>query len=94
MPRRILDYSDAFAGWNTVASFGSYLSRLSFVYFLYIVYLTLAEGPACAENPWTSKQTPVATLEWTLPSPPAFHTFGDQLPVIRCYPHRLASSLI
>lgn len=83
MPRRILDYPDAFAGWNAVASFGSYVSALSFIYFFYIVYHTLAYGPECKNNPWAEKETTTRTLEWLLPSPPAFHTFGDQMPVIR-----------
>ena len=88
MPRRYLDYPDAFAGWNVVASFGSYISFFSFVYFYYIVYLTLAEGPKCANNPWVeSEESEVSGgLEWMLPSPPAFHTFGDMLPVIRPTP--------
>jgi len=41
MPRRIPDYPDAYAGWNAVASFGSYISALSALLFFYIVYLTL-----------------------------------------------------
>jgi cytochrome c oxidase subunit I len=87
MPRRILDYPDAFAGWNAVASFGSYMSALSFLYFFYIVYLTLAEGGRCAANPWvTEKDATSNTIEWQLPSPPAYHTYGDQLPVIRTTP--------
>jgi cytochrome c oxidase subunit 1 len=86
MPRRILDYPDAFAGWNAVASFGSYISALSAIYFFYIAYLTLAEGPKCTANPWTEKEETVGTLEWLLPSPPAFHTFGDQMPIIRPTP--------
>jgi cytochrome c oxidase subunit 1 len=44
MPRRIPDYPDAYAGWNAVASFGSYISIISFVLFFYIVYVTLTEG--------------------------------------------------
>lgn len=97
MPRRYLDYPDAFVGWNVVASFGSYVSFISFVFFYYIVYQTLAEGPKSADNPWqvtnenesavgqkvSSLLTPVDGLEWQLPSPPAYHTFGDALPVIR-----------
>lgn len=94
MPRRILDYPDAFAGWNAVASFGSYVSALSFVYFFYIAYLTLAYGPECKNNPWTEKETTAGTLEWMLPSPPAFHTFGDQLPVIRPTARLSASILV
>jgi cytochrome c oxidase subunit 1 len=44
MPRRIPDYPDAYAGWNAIASFGSYISIISFVLFFYIVYVTLTEG--------------------------------------------------
>lgn len=88
MPRRYLDYPDAYAGWNVVASFGSYISFFSFVYFFYIVYLTLAEGPKCAHNPWVEGEDAEVSggLEWLLPSPPAFHTYGDMLPVIRPTP--------
>ena len=46
MPRRIPDYPDAFAGWNAVASFGSYFSALSAIFFFYIVYVTLTSGTA------------------------------------------------
>jgi len=38
MPRRIPDYPDAFAVWNKVSSFGSYLSVISVLLFFYIVY--------------------------------------------------------
>jgi len=41
MPRRIPDYPDAFASWNAIASFGSYLSTLSALLFFVIIYLTL-----------------------------------------------------
>jgi len=41
MPRRIPDFPDAYASWNTVASFGSYISALSALLFFYIVYITL-----------------------------------------------------
>jgi len=41
MPRRVPDYPDAFAGWNAVASFGSYISMASALLFFYIVYYTL-----------------------------------------------------
>nr|ACX50286.1 cytochrome oxidase subunit 1 [Bigelowiella natans]ADV41804.1 cytochrome c oxidase subunit 1 [Bigelowiella natans] len=38
MPRRIPDYPDAYAGWNHVASVGSFISFLSVALFFYIVY--------------------------------------------------------
>jgi heme/copper-type cytochrome/quinol oxidase subunit 1 len=54
MPRRIPDYPDAFAGWNAVASFGSYVSALSAIFFFYIVYVTLTEGVRVKEkNIWS-----------------------------------------
>ena len=43
MPRRIPDYPDAYAGWNMVASFGSYVSTISVILFFYIVYITLTK---------------------------------------------------
>jgi heme/copper-type cytochrome/quinol oxidase subunit 1 len=60
------------------------------------VYLTLAHGPKCANNPWTSsdKQDIASGLEWILPSPPAYHTFGDQLPVIRPTPMIVSNFLL
>jgi len=33
MPRRIPDYPDAYAGWNLIASYGSYLSAISSLFF-------------------------------------------------------------
>jgi heme/copper-type cytochrome/quinol oxidase subunit 1 len=44
MPRRIPDYPDAFADWNSIASFGSYISTISVIFFFYIIYITLTEG--------------------------------------------------
>jgi len=37
MPRRIPDYPDAFAGWNALCSYGSYMSLLGTVLFFFIV---------------------------------------------------------
>ena len=50
MPRRIPDYPDSFAGWNAIASLGSYLSALSAVFFFYIVYETLTSGKKVASG--------------------------------------------
>jgi len=44
MPRRIPDYPDAMAGWNLLASYGSYLSAISGIFFFYVVYHTLVHG--------------------------------------------------
>jgi len=44
MPRRIPDYPDAYAGWNAVASYGSYISAISALFFFYVVWVALTEG--------------------------------------------------
>lgn len=44
MPRRVPDYPSAYAEWNLIASYGSYLSAISSVFFFYVVYHTLVHG--------------------------------------------------
>jgi cytochrome c oxidase subunit I len=79
MPRRYVDYPEAFAGWNWISSIGAYISLAGLVVFLYGFYAALARRERAADNPWGPGAT---TLEWTLPSPPPFHQFNT-LPVIR-----------
>ena len=53
MPRRIPDYPDAYAGWNAVATYGSYITTVSALFFFYIIYVTLTEGEKIhANDPW------------------------------------------
>jgi cytochrome c oxidase subunit I len=78
MPRRISDYPDAYAGWNLVASLGSYISAASTVFFIFIVFHTLFAGKRVGANYWGEGAT---TLEWTVSSPPPFHSY-DELPHI------------
>lgn len=40
MPRRIPDYPDAFAHWNAVCSYGSYLNLIGSLFFFVIVAIT------------------------------------------------------
>jgi cytochrome c oxidase subunit 1 len=79
MPRRYPDYPAAFAGWNFVSSIGAYIGGAAFIVFLYVVVRTLFWGERAASNYWGEGAT---TLEWTLPSPPAVHSFME-LPRIR-----------
>ena len=73
MPRRYIDYPDAFALWNLVSSWGTFLSFASFVFFIGVIAWTLLRGRVVTENnPWNEYAD---TLEWTLPCPPPEHTF-------------------
>ena len=73
MPRRYIDYPEAFSTWNYVSSLGAFLSFASFVFFFGIVIYSLLKGARVTENnPWNEYAD---TLEWTLPSPPPEHTF-------------------
>jgi cytochrome c oxidase subunit 1 len=74
MPRRIPDYPDAYAGWNMISSIGSYISFAAAIIFLVVLWRTFKSGEKCADNPWGEGAT---TLEWSLPSPPAFHSYEE-----------------
>jgi len=78
MPRRISDYPDAFAGWNFVSSIGAFISYASTLFFIFIVFEMFAAKRRVAANYWGEGAT---TLEWTLSSPPPFHSY-DVVPVI------------
>jgi len=75
MPRRMFDYADCFAGWNSLASYGAMISFLS---------LLLLAGPINLVPQDSDVKAPstATTLEWLLPATPASHTFS-QLPVLR-----------
>jgi cytochrome c oxidase subunit 1 len=74
MPRRYIDYPDAFAGWNAVSSYGSYMSIIATVFFLVMTVYAMLAGRKAEANPWGEGAT---TLEWTVSSPPPFHTFNE-----------------
>lgn len=48
MPRRIPDYPDAFATWNSLASYGAWISFVSSLYFIYVLLLIFTREPAQA----------------------------------------------
>jgi cytochrome c oxidase subunit 1 len=72
MPRRIPDYPDAYAGWNLVSTYGSYISFAATLVFFFAIVYALFFGKKAAANPWGEGAD---TLEWTLSSPPPFHQF-------------------
>ncbi|WP_375205064.1 cytochrome c oxidase subunit I [Hyphococcus sp.] len=75
MPRRYIDYPEAFAYWHGVSSLGYAVTLVGMAVFLvamidaFFIYRKKA-----AANPWGEGAT---TLEWTLPSPPPFHQFNE-----------------
>ena len=83
MPRRYVDYPEAFTYWNRISSYG-YLIMLAgmFVFFALLAEAAIRRRKAEA-NPWGIGAT---TLEWTLSSPPPFHQFNE-LPVIAAEEH-------
>jgi cytochrome c oxidase subunit I len=73
MPRRYIDYPEAFAYWNYISSIGAFIAFASFVFFIVMLAVVLMRPRnVTANNPWNEWAD---TLEWTLPSPPPEHTF-------------------
>ncbi len=84
MPRRIIDYPDAFAMWNKVSSIGYAIMAVSMLVFFVMLAEAFIRRRKGVANPWGEGAT---TLEWTLPSPPPFHQYNE-LPVItEDHPH-------
>ncbi|MFN3232397.1 MAG: cytochrome c oxidase subunit I [Alphaproteobacteria bacterium] len=79
MPRRYVDYPDAFALWNYWSSMGAYLSYAGALLFLVVIAEAFIRKRRVADNYWGEGAT---TLEWTLSSPPPFHQFNE-LPRIK-----------
>jgi cytochrome c oxidase subunit 1 len=73
MPRRIPDYAVQFAEFNMWSSIGGFVFGLSQVFFCYIVYKTIKGGEKATGEVWEGARG----LEWTLPSPPPYHSFTE-----------------
>jgi cytochrome c oxidase subunit I len=75
MPRRIIDYPEAFAYWNKISTIGYEITAVGVLVFAVCMidafFVYRKKAPA---NPWGVGAT---TLEWTLPSPPPFHQFNE-----------------
>ena len=79
MPRRYIDYPEAFTLWNEVASWGYVVAGVGVIVFLVMLIESAVRRRKADANPWGEGAT---TLEWTLPSPPPYHQFNE-LPHIR-----------
>ncbi len=58
MPRRYIDYPEAFAFWNSLSTLGAILSFVSFLFFLGTMVWTLTRGRRfMGANPWGEQPT-------------------------------------
>ena len=73
MPRRIPDYATQFADWNMVSSLGGFVFGVSQLLFIYLVIRTVRGGVEATDRVWEGSDG----LEWTLPSPPPYHSFVE-----------------
>jgi cytochrome c oxidase subunit 1 len=74
MPRRYVDYPDAFAYWNLISSYGYLIMLAGMVVFFVLLAEAAIRRRKAEANPWGVGAT---TLEWTLSSPPPFHQFNE-----------------
>ncbi len=79
MPRRYVDYNEAFSLWNHVSTWGYLITLLGVLAFFVGIAASVLQRRKGVANPWGEGAT---TLEWTLPSPPPFHSFNE-LPKIK-----------
>jgi len=78
MPRRIVDYNLVFTEFNMLSSIGAFIFGLSQILLPIIIIKCVRGGQKASGRVWEASEG----LEWTLPSPPPFHSFGEP-PVIK-----------
>jgi cytochrome c oxidase subunit 1 len=74
MPRRIPDYSLQFAEINMISSIAAFVLGLSQLIFVYNIISTVRGGKKATDQVWEGAEG----LEWTLSSPPPYHSFSEQ----------------
>ena len=74
MPRRIPDYAVQYAEWNMLSSIGAFIFGASQLIFVYVVLRAMSgHGEKATDQVWEGAQG----LEWTLSSPPPYHSFNE-----------------
>ena len=71
MPRRIPDYALQFTDFNMLSTIGAFGFGLSQLIFLWAVVKCIRGGAKAGDRAWEGAEG----LEWTVPSPPPYHTF-------------------
>ncbi len=78
MPRRIPDYAVQFADFNAIATIGAFGFGFAQILLLVIVVKCIRGGDKATDQVWEGARG----LEWTLSSPPPYHSFSIQ-PVVK-----------
>lgn len=78
MPRRIPDYAVQFTDFNVMATVGAFGFGFAQLIFVWLVVKCIRGGDKADNKVWEGAQG----LEWTLSSPPPYHSFTDQ-PVVK-----------
>ena len=81
-PRRVFNYSEAFATGNLVSTIGAYTIGIGALIFLGAIITSWRSGQPAPANPWGAK-----TLEWQVPTPVPLENF-DTLPVVTSDPYQ------
>ena len=76
MPRRYPDYALQFADFNAIVSVGSFIFGFTQLLLLFIVIKAIRTGKKASNEVW--EDTKDWGLEWTLDSPPPYHSFTVQ----------------
>src|SRR3990167_4669081 len=83
MPRRITDYALQYTTLNMVCTVGAFLLGFAQLLFLYNVLSTMfGKGKKATDQVWEGAHG----LEWTLSSPPPYHSFSTP-PVLKSITH-------
>lgn len=75
MPRRIPDYALQFTNFNVIATIGAFVFGFSQLLFLYNIFSTIRKRGSSQDLATDEVWEGAHGLEWTLPSPPPYHTF-------------------
>jgi cytochrome c oxidase subunit 1 len=71
MPRRIPDYALQFTEFNQWSTVGAFMTVAAQLIFFYVITQAIRGGARATNKVWEGAEG----LEWTLPSPPPYHSF-------------------
>jgi cytochrome c oxidase subunit 1 len=71
MPRRIPDYALQFTDYNMIATIGAFGFGFAQLIFVWVVFKAVRGGEKATDQVWEGAHG----LEWTLSSPPPYHSF-------------------